>query len=172
MQGVQGVQGVRGAQADGAERVAALGRWVGAGAVSGVAPGAAAVTGALVSEFTSLRGLQSAVGELLRDLGESPACSAELGRERVARGQLGGGADAWVEAAGMHGACAALARELGSYARLLEASVEAVGATALAARHGYENVDGEVRSQVAAAGAELAAAGGAGADGGVGRHGR
>ncbi|WP_128559879.1 hypothetical protein [Streptomyces triticagri] len=158
---------VRDVPADGVAGAAVFGGLAGVG--SGAGPGAAGAVGALVSEFTSLRGLQSAVGELLRDLRGSPASAAVLGQERVARGQLGGGADAWGEAAAVHGACEALLRELGVFARLLDASVAAVGSTGLAARRGYESLDGEVRSQVVAAGAALGDPGaGRGAGGGAG----
>ncbi|MFD9825644.1 hypothetical protein [Streptomyces violascens] len=106
--------------------------------------------GDVVTELTSFTKFQQRVDELIRNLKGSPAGPGEVGQERLARDQFGGGGGAFAEASGLFTSYETVIAELESLSRLLSDSIEGMGIAVLASHKGYQNVDAEIRKRMAA----------------------
>ncbi|MEV8527519.1 hypothetical protein AB0451_25770 [Streptomyces sp. NPDC052000] len=111
---------------------------------------AKAAAGDVVTELSSFTKFQQRVDELIRNLKGSPAGPGEVGQERLARDQFGGGAGAFAEAAGLFTSYETVITELESLSRLLSDSIEGMGIAVLASHKGYQNIDAETRDRMAA----------------------
>ncbi|CAM5255878.1 hypothetical protein SXANM310S_02431 [Streptomyces xanthochromogenes] len=106
--------------------------------------------GDVVTELTSFTKFQQRVDELIRNLKGSPAGPGEVGQERLARGQFGGGGGAFAEATGLFTSYETVISELESLSKLLSDSIEGMGIAVLASHKGYQNIDADVRKRMAA----------------------
>lgn len=115
--------------------------------LSGVAQ---AAVGDVVTELTSFTKFQQRVDELIRNLKGSPAGPGEVGQERLARDQFGGGGGAFAEATGLFTSYETVIAELESLSKLLSDSIEGMGIAVMASHKGYQNIDAEMRQRMAA----------------------
>lgn len=115
------------------------------GAIGAVAPGVAAE---LVTELTSFTKFRDRIDELLRNLRASPAGPKKVGEEPMTRGQFGGGANGWAEAASLFLSYQAVITELESLSKLLSDSIEGMGIAVLASHNGYQNLDEDIRHRM------------------------
>ncbi|MET9364164.1 hypothetical protein ABZX93_25080 [Streptomyces sp. NPDC006632] len=104
----------------------------------------------VVTELSSFTSFQKRVDELIRNLKGSPAAPGELGQERLARDQFGGGAGAFTEASGLFTSYETVITELENLSRLLSDSIEGMGIAVLASHKGYQNIDADLRQRMAA----------------------
>ncbi|KOU39292.1 hypothetical protein ADK54_26065 [Streptomyces sp. WM6378] len=111
---------------------------------------AQAAAGDVVTELTSFTKFQQRVDELIRNLKGSPAGPGEVGQERLARDQFGGGGGAFAEASGLFTSYETVIAELESLSKLLSDSIEGMGIAVLASHKGYQNIDAEIRQRMAA----------------------
>ncbi|MFG3286579.1 hypothetical protein [Streptomyces sp. NPDC048111] len=116
----------------------------------GVLDVGAAAAGDVVAELSSFTTFRRRVDELLRTLKGSPAGPHEVGQQRVARDQFGGGAAAFHEASGLFASYDRVIAELETLSTLLADSLEGMGIAVLASHEGYQNIDEDVRRRMAA----------------------
>ncbi|MFG2721376.1 hypothetical protein ACGFW5_24220 [Streptomyces sp. NPDC048416] len=105
--------------------------------------------GDVVTELSSFTTFQQRVDELIRTLKGSPAGPGEVGQERLAREQFGGGAGAFTEASGLFTSYETVISELENLSALLSDSIEGMGIAVLASHKGYQNIDADVRKRMA-----------------------
>ncbi|MCX5387874.1 hypothetical protein [Streptomyces sp. NBC_00083] len=110
---------------------------------------AQAAAGDVVTELSSFTTFQKRVDELIRNLKGSPAAPGEVGQERLARDQFGGGAGAFTEASGLFTSYETVITELETLSGLLSDSIEGMGIAVLASHKGYQNIDADVRKRMA-----------------------
>ncbi|MFE3183291.1 hypothetical protein ACFXKR_20825 [Streptomyces violascens] len=110
---------------------------------------ARAAAGDVVTELSSFTKFQQRVDELIRNLKGSPAGPGEVGQERLARDQFGGGAGAFTEASGLFTSYETVITELETLSGLLSDSIEGMGIAVLASHKGYQNIDADVRKRMA-----------------------
>lgn len=104
----------------------------------------------LATELTSFTTFQKRVDQLIVDLKGSDAGPDKVGRERLARHQLGGGDEAFAEAADLFSSYQKVITELEHLSKMLSDSIEGMGIAVLASHKGYEQLDVDVRDRMAA----------------------
>jgi hypothetical protein len=104
----------------------------------------------VTTELSSFTTFQTCVDALIHGLKGSQAGPGQIGQEQLVRHQLGGGLDAWAEAAGLFGAYETVIGEL----ETLSDSMEGMDIAVMASHNGCQNVDLGVRDRRAATTAE------------------
>ncbi|MFE1950384.1 hypothetical protein ACFW9D_07950 [Streptomyces sp. NPDC059524] len=96
-------------------------------------------------EGETLAGFKRRVDALLRELDGSKAAPHSIGNGRLAKGRLG----AFDEADDLHSAYTHVHTQLENLSKMLALQIEALGVTVKASKSGYENLDDDVRAQLA-----------------------
>jgi hypothetical protein len=105
----------------------------------------AEATAAMKVEGETLAGFKKRVDTLLRELESSKAAPKSIAGGALAKGRLG----AFDEAEDLHSAYTRVHTQLENLSAMLALQIEALGVTVKATKSGYDNLDEEVRAQLA-----------------------
>ncbi|KES03369.1 hypothetical protein BU52_30890 [Streptomyces toyocaensis] len=107
---------------------------------------------ALDIQHSAMKGFKKRVDELLRELDDSEAAPAKVGRDRLSRAQLGSAE--FKEAQFLYDSYAVVHDELEKLSKALGAQIEGMGLAVQASRVGYENLDADIKARMRAVNAE------------------
>ncbi|MFF0889110.1 hypothetical protein [Streptomyces sp. NPDC003456] len=107
---------------------------------------------ALDIQHKAMAGFKKRVDDLLRELGESEAAPAKVGRDRLQRAQLGSAE--FKEAQFLYDSYAVVHDELEKLSKALGTQIESMGLAVHASRVGYENLDADIKARMRAVNAE------------------
>ncbi|MEU5520139.1 hypothetical protein ABZ759_05405 [Streptomyces sp. NPDC047860] len=107
---------------------------------------------ALDIQHSAMNGFKKRVDELLRELDDSEAAPARVGRDRLSRAQLGSAE--FKEAQFLYDSYAIVHDELEKLSKALGAQIEGMGLAVQASRVGYENLDADIKARMRAVNAE------------------
>lgn len=107
---------------------------------------------ALDIQHSAMAGFKKRVDELLRELDDSEAAPAKVGRDRLPRAELG--SPEFKEAQFLYDSYAIVHDELEKLSKALGAQIEGMGLAVQASRVGYENLDADIKARMKAVNAE------------------